>query len=355
LRLATFAVTALAVGVLMCAPTALAASLDPQALASSLQSDAVQSIGVPSSSFSALSQSQLDSLRAEIAKRDPGRIWILVVSPRSQSALAALADPLFGDLPAGTLIAVAEEPQHPNTTNFWVGSSWQSSDAAQAQLNNVVNAYHKGQGSLYDDLRLEIKSFARGDAAAGHPALSSGGNGSQQPGTAGGGSGSGGLIAALIAAGLVLLAVAIFGGRSMRGAMRASHRRREENTDAQAQARADFGKLGEQIEALDIDSSMPGASAAGKAEYAKAIECYEDAERRLKQSGDEYQFGRAVDAISRGLEHCRAASQLFNPAPARSPQPAEVVDKLAQLAALHDRGELTDSEFAQQKRRLLDA
>jgi hypothetical protein len=54
-------------------------------------------------------------------------------------------------------------------TNFWVGSTWKSSDAAQTQLNNDIDAYHHGQGSLFDDLRLEIESFARSDAAAGHP------------------------------------------------------------------------------------------------------------------------------------------------------------------------------------------
>ena len=81
---------------------ARAASLDPQALAASLQSDPVQSIDVPSSSFSALSHGQISSLKAEIARLDPGRIWILVVSPRSQSDLDNVADPVYGDPPAGT-------------------------------------------------------------------------------------------------------------------------------------------------------------------------------------------------------------------------------------------------------------
>jgi hypothetical protein len=63
---------------------------------------------------------------------------------------------------------------------------------------------------------------------------------------------------------------------------------------------------------------MPNASARGKDEYAAAIECYQDAERRLKTPDDDYQFERAVEAIKRGLAHVRAADQLFNPpSPAR--------------------------------------
>jgi hypothetical protein len=317
LRLAMSITAVLAVSMLVWSAIVHAASLDPQALAASLQSDPVQSIGVPPSSFSFLSNSQINSLRAEIGRLDPGRIWILVVSPRSQSDLGNLADPVYGDLPGGTLIGVAEDPQDPNTTHFWVASTWQSSDAAQNQLNNVINAYHKGQGSLYDDLRLNIQSFARADAAAGHPSLNSAGNSGASGGTSSsGGGGSGGLIVGVVVGAIVLLVIALFVGRYIRGAMRASHWRREENADAHAKAEADFSTLGDQIGALDIDSSMADADPAGKDEYAKALDCYEEAERRMKQSGDEYQFDHGVDAIRRGLEHIENAKRLFNTAPA---------------------------------------
>ena len=94
--------------------------------------------------------------------------------------------------------------------------------------------------------------------------------------------------------------------------MRASRRRKEEQADAHGQVQADFIKLGEAIEALDIDSSMPNASARGKDEYAKALDCHEQAERRLQKSGDEYQFERAVAAVRDGLEHVRTAERLLN-------------------------------------------
>jgi hypothetical protein len=299
-----------------------AATLDPQALASSLQSDPVQSIGVPRSSFSWLSRGQIRALRREIASFDPGRMWILVVSPRSDAALGNIADPAFAKLPAGTLIAVAEDPKNPNTTNWYVGSTWESSDAAQNQLNNVIQGFQKGQGSLFDDLRLEIRSFARGDAAAGHPALNSGNSGGQATGSGntgsapsvstGSGSSAAGLITALIVVGVLLVVVGIPGVRYLRGARRASHWHKEEVADAHEQAKTDLTTLGEKIEALDIDSSMPGASAAAKDEYASALQCYEEAGKRMEHGDDDYQFAHAVDAIKRGLEHVGNADRLFN-------------------------------------------
>jgi hypothetical protein len=327
-------------------PAALAA---PRALASSLQSDPVQSIAVPRSSFVALSHRQIDSLQKEIASLDPGRIWILVVSPRGESALGNLADPVFGYLPAGALIAVAEDPRNPNNTNWWVGASWESSDAAQARLNDVIQGYRKGQGSFFNDLRLEIQSFARADKAAGHPALASASNPAAAVPTTGVTSGSGFPFAAVIAGVIVLILFVLLGGGRLRRAARSAHLRREKNVDAQAKAQADFIKLGEQITALDIASSLANASPQGKDEYRHAIGCYEKAERKLKQADDEYQFQQAVYAIKAGLRHVQAADQLFN----STPNPAKEVDELAQLDALHRRGALTDAEFAEQKAKLI--
>ncbi len=270
-------------------------------------------------------------MRAEIRRVDPGRIWILIVSPRSQSALGSLAGPVFGELPAGTLLGVADDRQSASTTHFWVGSSWEQSATAENQLNDVINGFHKGQGSLYDDLRLAIQSFARGDAAAGHPQLSTAsgsgqltgagtGTGGGQVGSAGGGgSSNAGVIALVVLGAIALIVCAVIFVRYTRRSLRASHRRREENADAHEQATTDFGKLGDEIGALDIDSSMPGASAPGKDEYAKAIECYQDAERRLGKSGDDYQFERAVAAIRQGLEHVDRAGRLFNATHAGAP------------------------------------
>jgi hypothetical protein len=308
--------------------SAVPAAAKPSPLVSALKRNTVQSIGAPASSFSALSRKHMDALRTEIRKLDPGRIWILVVSRRGQDSLNSFADPVFGDLPAGTLLAVADDPQNSNLTHFWVGSSWEPSDAAQAQLNDVINGFHKGQGSLFDDLRLAVQSFAHSDRALGHPALNAGSGGSAGASPAAGASGQGGTgnagLITWVIIGAVFLVVGIgVGGRYLRGALRASHWRREEASDAREQAQSDFVKLGDQIEALDIDTQMAGADPAAKDRYAKALDCYQEAERRLRQAGDEYQFEHAVEAIRRGLEYIREADQLFNPTPDAHAAPAK--------------------------------
>jgi hypothetical protein len=300
----------------MSAPGAAATTFAPAALAASLQVDPVQSINVPASSFTALSGAQIEALRAQIAKLDPGRIWIMIVPPRGETALGDLADPVFGDLPAGTLIAVAEDDRDVNQTNYWVGSSWEASNVSQSKLNGAISDYHKGQGSIYDDIRVSIKSFADADTEAGHPSLSAASTASE-PGDGGGGGGSSG--GGVAAVGLVLAGIAVITGiavavRHLRRGMQSSHVRHERDADAQAQLNSDFTRLGDQIRALDIDSAMPDASQPGKDSYAQALDCYQDAEQRMQKLDDAYQFQRAVDAVKHGLEHVHEADRLFNPA-----------------------------------------
>ena len=158
------------------------------------------------------------------------------------------------------------------------------------------------------------------------------------------------MIALIITGVAVVLLVVLIGGRYTRTAMKTAHLRREESEDVHKQAHADFIKLGEAIGALDIDSSLATASAAGKDEYGHAVGCYAEAERRLKQEDDDYQFQKALNAIKAGFRHCHAADQLFNP----KRDPNQEVDQLSKLAELHRRGALTDAEFAEQKAKLIN-
>jgi hypothetical protein len=344
----------------MCALPAQAALASTQSLANSLQSDPVQTIGVPKSSFTSLSRSQINSLKAEIASRDPGRIWILVVSPRTQTALGNLADPVFSVMPAGTLLAVAEDRAQPNTSNWWVGSSWESSDLAESELNSVIQGYKKGQGSFFGDLQLEIGSFAYRDAANGHPALGAGadaGGGGDSGGGGGGGGGIGAALGLILGLGLpfvlVVLPFLIFGEQRWRRSRQKSQEAEDKQVDARAKAQTDLVKLGSEITRLDIDSSLANANPQGKDEYRHALGCYEAGEKRLKDADDhpddDYRFKKAQWAIEAGLKHVEAADKLFNP----SRNPAKDVDDLAKLAALHQSGALTDAEFAAQKAKLI--
>jgi hypothetical protein len=315
-------------------------------LQQALQNAPVQVVDHP---LPTLSSSEVRSLRDDIARVDRGRIWVAVVPAMDANATSDLSNALSGYLNAnggGAVIVVAGP-------TVWGSTSWEDGPGARARLQA---AFQNGNAPLVTELRQAVESFASGDAAAGHPQLNQPAP-SPSPRTAtppgssahhAGGS-SVGLIIGLAVLGAVLLGPALAGGRRVRRAIRASHRRKEERADAQAQAQSDFSKLGEQIGALDIDSSMPNASARGKDEYAKAIECYQDAERRLKSSDDEYQFERALGAIKQGLEHVDTADQLFNGS-GQEPTGGDF-DK---LAALHDRGVLSDAEFEQQKQKLLE-
>jgi hypothetical protein len=348
--------------------------VEVQPLVAALKHAPVQLDGRPNPS---LTGGQVRALRAQIARKDPGRIAIAIVTPFSTKATGDLSEAISEQINRNGVVVVV------SGYNYHVSTTWGSGTGAGNRLGTAVD---RPGDSLYVQMQRTIDSFARADARAGHP----GANSSEQnapspsqgqvtaptntsngaPGSSGSpssssGGGSGGLIAALIGVAIVLLVAAVPVTKAVRRSMRSSHWRKEEASDVHAQAQADFIKLGEDIGALDIDSSMPNASAAAKEEYSRAIDCYQDAEKRLQKPDDNYQFERALDALKRGRAHLQAAEQMFNaseqPAMAgahgASAQSAEsngkMVDQLAALATLHERGELTDAEFDEQKRRLL--
>src|SRR5581483_907247 len=244
--------------------------------------------------------------------------------------------------------------------------------------------------SFTDDLRSAIVAFAKADARAHHPtpladqiaqqkaatststsaqtgtqtASTSTGTGTQKsaaPGTgnpsaapkkkSSGGS-SIGLIILLAALGVLAL---VGGGAWARKASGAARFRRDKRAEALAKAQADLTKLGEGIRDLDLDTEMPNADPAGKAAYAKALDCYQGGERRLKNNTDDYGFQRAVEVIAAGLKHLDEAQRCFDQAGrAKQLLPAQAVERLTKLAKLHSSGALTDAEFAAEKKKVLD-
>jgi hypothetical protein len=343
-------------------PAVAIASIERVAVSSvaqALQSQPVQVVGAPSFS---LSPPEVRALRAEISRKDPGRIWIAIVPSLSPSNTSRISNGLSGYLNAlggGTVIVVAGG-------SVWASTSWEDGPGANARLKA---AFSNSSEPLARQLGQVVGSFASGDAAAGHPQI--GGPTAKtttatitEPAPAppagaaslpvakqrAAGGTSAGLIIGLIALALLLLAAALLAGPRVRRARRSSHLREEESADVKAKAQSDLAKLADAISDLDIDSSMPKASPAGKTEYAKAMECYQEAGRCLKNSDDDYQFKKALTALAQGHAHVEAAGQLFNPAPA---PPREEVDQLARLSALHKSGALTDTEFQAQKRKLI--
>jgi hypothetical protein len=348
-------------------------SLPP--LARALVREPVQLRGTPQPT---LTHAQVLSLRALIEARDRGRLWIAVVTPMSLHSVGELADAVGNDIPHdGVLLAVAGY-------NFFVASSWGNLDPA---LNSAVEDPNL---SFYELLRRSIVAFAAADVRAHHPTpyadqlasqhtpkahsttttgtstgTSTGTTATAPAGkfltstvpaaeTSGSGGGGGGSVVLPVLGGIVPLIVLVGIGRGLLGTRRASHRRREEHADATAKLHSDFIKLGDRIRDLDIDSSMPNASPEGKAEYTKGLDCYQGAERRMKNLGDAYEFEKTGKVVASGLKHMANAERLFSESgKARDVLPAEVIDQLTKLAALHRSGALTDAEFAAQKQKLL--
>ena len=328
-----------------------------------------------------VADAEIVPLRNLIDKLDPGRLWIVVTPPRSEGVEGQLARRLQADLHKdGTVIAIGGY-------NIYVADTWGASGSI------VQNAIANQSASLTQDLQSIIVAFAKADARAHHPtpladriaaakkkaaaqAISTSTSTTSTSATTGtataarptttsaapatGSTASGarkkssssstGLIIVLAAlAVLVLIGVGAFG----RQARRSAQVRKREREEAQAKATADLTKLGEKISDLDIDQQMPNADPGGKAEYVKALDCYQGGERRLK-GNDPAEFNKAVEVIAAGLKHIDEAERLFDHhGRARDLLPAEVINRLTKLAALHKSGALTDAEFTAEKQKLL--
>jgi hypothetical protein len=321
-------------------------------------------------------------LRHLIDRLDRGRIWIIVTPPRSEHVEGQLANKVANDLNRdGVVIAIGGY-------NFYVTTTWGGTG------NGILSQAVSNQNlTMPQYVRNIIVDFARADAHAGHPTpladqiKAAKQAATQKQGisssTSNAGTSTGGTTAAatapqpasttapaarapaskkssgsstglLIALAAVALLVLIGGGAYGRQARKRASIRRRESEDAHAKANSDLAKLGERITDLDIDQQMPNADPGGKAEYVKALDCFQGGERRLKADRDSAEFAKAVEVIAAGLKHIDEAERLFNNhGRAKDLLPADVISRLTKLAALHRSGALTDDEFSAEKKKLL--
>ena len=316
------------------ASAATVAGVDIDALVASLQHDPVVVQGSPR----ALTYAQADAVRRLIARVDPGRIFVVALGGQTSAGVDDVETALQQAVRySGALIVIAPAPGG-GAYNV-AADSWEAPDLAVSRFEDALGI----AGTVPEALKLGIPAMAKGDAAAGHPGrngishsggapatpssgpsgVASGPSGSSVTSRAGGsasGSSGVGLIIGLVLFALLVGAVVAFYATKGFSSARASRKRarwqHEERADTFDQAQADFVKLGEEIEALDIDTSMPGADPAGKAEYAQALEAHDEAERRLaKAKDDDYQLSKAISVITNGREHLRRAGEIFNSAP----------------------------------------
>jgi hypothetical protein len=334
------------------APSAIAATVagvDIDRLVASLQHNPVVLQGSPP----ALTRSQADAVRRQIARSDPGRIFVVALGGQTSAGVYDIATALQQAVHySGALIVLTPAPG--GSAYNLAADSWEAPDLAASRFADALGIV----GTVRGVLNLGIRAMAKGDAAAGHPGrngLSPAGGSPVAPGSvtspgvasgpsvstvtspsraratsprtpASGGSASGssdvGLIIGLVLFALLVGAVVAYyatrGFFSARASEKRARWQHEERADTFEQAQADFVKLGEEIEALDIDTSMTGADPGGKAEYAQALEAHDEAEQRLaKAKDDDYQLTKAIAVISSGREHLRRAAEIFDSAPKR--------------------------------------
>ena len=327
-------VAVLLVAVAQSASAATVAGVDIDALVAALQHDPVVVQGSPR----ALTHAQADAVRGLIARADPGRIFVVALGGQTSAGVDDVATALQQAVHySGALIVLAPAPGG-GAYNV-AADSWEAPDLAVSRFEDALGI----AGTVQEALKLGIPAMAKGDAAAGHPGrngispsggapaapssgpsgIASGPSGSSATSRSGGsasGSSDVGLIIGLVLFALLVGAVVAYYATKAFSSARASNKRarwrHEERADTFEQAQADFVKLGEEIEALDIDTSMPGADPVGKAEYAQALEAHDEAEQRLaKAKDDDYQLSKAITVITSGREHLRRASEIFNSAP----------------------------------------
>jgi hypothetical protein len=235
-----------------------------------------------------LTRAEARQIDHEIARKDPGRIKIAVVSGAEASdagGVTALANTLDRRLNApGTVLVNAG-------SRTWLVTSYSDTSAATATVQQAFDAHN----SLVDSLREAVNGLASVDPDAGSPSSRSSPFGSPPSST----SLNISPLVVLIVVGVPFLAVgSVMGVRRWR-AHAAAHETLEDDI---ADARDQLVALGDDIRDLDIDTSMPNANAAGKHDYENALVQYQRAERLLGEKVSVRRLARANDALAQGRQ-----------------------------------------------------
>jgi hypothetical protein len=132
-------------------------------------------------------------------------------------------------------------------------------------------------------------------------------------------------VVAYVIAGAIALPFLILGGWLL---LRLRRRREEEGAalkSGRAQAEEQLMAIGDDIRALDIDVSMPGADDAGVASYGQALESYERAERALEQGDTSAELRTANGILAAARRQMDTAKEKLGRT-AASPAPSGTAD-----------------------------
>jgi hypothetical protein len=221
----------------------------------------------------------------EIAAKNAGPMYIVVLP-------AAAADAAGGD-PVGVLREIQQQLGRPGVYAGIIGKRFRAGATAgilpkgeAAKLATAAFKQHRSDGAA-----AVLRDFVDRVGAA------HGGGG----GRAGRASGVGGLL---------LLGLIALGGGAYAVVRRRNKRRELEQV--KHVARDDLIGLGEQIRALDVDASLPNASADGKQHYNQAVEIYQSAEQGLDRARRTEDLRPISEELERGRYEMQSAQALFD-------------------------------------------
>src|SRR5687767_1519794 len=271
MRRVLLAATALA---LVSTTPAAGQSDDPAQLA---RATADQVVHVDERASGRVSAEEAGELRLRIAKRDIGRIKILVVPPEAaerNGGLISLGNTVARLLDLrGALVVVAGDEVR-------VATSYDSGPAVTAVQEAMAGPYKK---RIAGDLEKAVDNLARVDPGpeAETPAGDDLGANDFLDGI-----GDTVRVVAYSIAGVIafmlLVPLAVWGVRSYRR-RRAGAEDLEADRDA---AREELIKVGDMLRELDLDAEMPGADPAGKEALGNAIDLYDRAGRELTKANN---------------------------------------------------------------------
>jgi hypothetical protein len=301
--------TALALLILLAAP-ATAGAQDAGEIASALRRDPVY---VARGADPDLSVAERGRLRLRIVRRDIGRIKIAVVSERQvkdAGSISDLANAIDQKLePHGAIIAAQ------GTTSFHAVLSYSPVEPTIEAIRRAVSS--KREKGLEAQLLATVDEVAKVDPGPRADPQPGGGGAVPAPPASDAHEVFGAfklavlIVAVAVALPFVLVALWLL--------LRYRRRRIEEadrlSSDREA-AQDELVALGDEIRALDIDVSMPGANRKGVAEYERALALYEHAERELGRPSTELRLSRARAALAEARTCMESASSLLASPPA---------------------------------------
>jgi hypothetical protein len=226
----------------------------------------------------AITREQEAELERMIEETGAGPIYIAIVP-------GAIADEAGGSV-EGAGRAIVEQLRRPGTYAI----------VADSELRAASNVLDRGEAARIATDAVEV----RNDASAfevlsefvervGEARRNGGEVPSEGPGTGGFG-------------GLALLG--LLGGGAALFAVSSGRRRRREREEQVGElretAREDLAALGEDVRALDLDVEMPDVDPQGKADYGRAVELYDQAERALDTARGPEDFGPIGEALEEG-------------------------------------------------------